>query len=223
MQIVSPSPAGIEEALAVLRDGGIIIHATETCYGIACDLRNLNALTRLFDAKKRPFTQPVSALMAKKYLEVSPRAQQIIDTYLPGPLTIILPAREDQEEKIFVCPHALIPTFSPKGGGDNPHPDLLPEGEGGTTHSTIGLRLSSHSLASTLVSRVGSPLATTSANLHGKENPYSLKDILAQYGENPPIDLFIDSGEIPIVPPSTVIEVQGEEVIVRRQGDREVR
>ncbi len=216
MIILPPTDTGIDEALQILRRGGVLIHATETCYGIACDLRNIDALKRLFEAKKRPLTQVVSALMAdqnmaERYVEISPHAKILMDAHLPGPLTIILPAKDNQEQKIFVCPESPHPTPSLRGGKTTNY--QLP-----TTNSTIGLRISSHPLASALVTRFGSPLATTSANLHGQENPYSLADILAQYGDNPPIDAFIDSGALPPVPPSTVVELQGEKVVVHRQG-----
>jgi L-threonylcarbamoyladenylate synthase len=202
MIILPPTDTGVDEAVRILQRGGVIIHATETCYGIACDLRSMDALKRLFDAKQRPYTQVVSALMAdeemtKRYLHVSPRAQELMDAHLPGPLTIILPSKEEGTEKIAVCPAPTPP-------------------------STIGLRISSHPLASLLVHRFGFPLATTSANLHGKDNPYSLADVLAQYGEHPPLDAFIDSGELPHVPPSTVIALQGEEIVVHRQGTTRV-
>ena len=64
MKIVDASDDGIQKALEVLRAGGVVAHATETCYGLACDLGNAEAVEKLFAIKKRPDAQPVSALLA---------------------------------------------------------------------------------------------------------------------------------------------------------------
>ncbi len=203
MKIIKESPAAIAEAIRILKSGGNVIHATETCYGIACDLANPDAVGKLFAVKRRPESQPVSALfssleMAKKYLTLSPRALTLAEKYLPGPLTIVLPQKPDSSP-IFTTPST--------------HYSLH------TTHST-GLRLSSHPFAQKLAEAFGGPIATTSANLHGKPNPYSVQDIFTQWNDMEPLpDLVIDSGPLPVSPPSTVIEVHGETVRVLRQGE----
>ncbi len=87
----------------------------------------------------------------------------------------------------------------------------------------IGVRISSHPLAAELVRRFGSPIATTSANLHGKDNPYSVEDIQNQFaGSMPQPDLVLDSGVLPLAPPSTVVAVIGNEIKVLRQGSLKI-
>lgn len=183
----------LDQALSTLNDAGIVAHATETCYGLACDLTNPDAVQRLFDAKKRPYDMPVSALFASleqatQYLEWNELADQLARDHLPGPLTIILRQKHD-------TPHQLFPSPSP-----SPSP-------------TVGLRLSPHETALALVTAFGKPIATTSANLHGKPSPYSVEEITAE------ADLVIDDGVLPEAPPSTVVDASDGALHVLRSGD----
>lgn len=182
-----------------IQSGRVLAHATETCYGLACDLRSLMPVERLFDMKKRPHDQPVSALFpsldaAEIYVDFSPKARELAAKYLPGALALVLPRKADA-------------------------PPLFVTASGGGMDPWIGVRVSSHPMAGLVASAAGAPLATTSANLHGEKEPYSVDDLRAQYEPQEfwP-DLTIDSGTIPVVPPSTVVQVIGDELRVLRQG-----
>lgn len=198
MQILPFSSAALEEALNVLRSGGVIAHATETCYGLACDLRNTDAVKKLFAIKQRPDAQPVSGLFASTdeaatFVAWNEKAAELAAQYLPGPLTIILPLKPDA---------GLFPT--PAGG------------------STLGVRVSSHPHALALAKAFGGPLSTSSANIHGQPNPYSAEDIRMQFEHaafTP--DLVLDGGQLPQTPPSTIVDLanNGE---TRRQGNLQV-
>lgn len=189
VRILPADSTGIDEALVVLRSGGIIAHATETCYGFACDLANPKAVKRLFQLKKRSVDQPVSALFAsideaKKYVIWNARAEELAKEHLPGPLTLILPLRTDAPP-IFITPINRI-----------------------TNQRAVGLRISSNSFTQQLIESFGSPLSTTSANLHGQPNPYSTEDIVSQFpNASVQPDLILDSGALKKVPPSTVIDL----------------
>lgn len=206
IDIIHASNAGITRALAILHSGGVIAHATETCYGLACDLSNPSAVAKLFDIKRRSYDQPVSALFpsieeAQQYVEFSPKALDLAGKYLPGPLTLVLPRKKNAQSLIHVCP-PLLTTH-----------DQLPT-------TPIGIRISSHPLATELSSRFGKPIATTSANLHGHPNPYSPADIMSQFMNVEFVpDLVLDSGALPIASASTVVAVDGEKVTVLRQGE----
>lgn len=188
MELIPATPDGIPRALEILQAGGVVAHATETCYGLACDLSNEKAVANLFAIKKRPDTQPVSALFAsiedaKVYVEWNDQAEKLAREQLPGPLTIVLKIRQD-------APKTLYPT--PSGG------------------ETIGVRISSHPLAQELVSRFGSPISTTSANLHGEPNPYAAREIEDQFvamGLRP--DAIVNSGMLERRKSSTVIDLSG--------------
>jgi L-threonylcarbamoyladenylate synthase len=187
-------PAAVDAAVAVLKAGGVIVHPTETCYGLCADLTNPAAVERLFALKERPRGQPVSGLFAsveaaKAWVEWTDEAERLAAEHLPGPLTLILPIRPD-------APARLLP--SPEGG------------------STLGVRVSSHPFALALAAAYGAPISTTSANRHGEPNPYSLEDLQRTWPQDGP-DLLLDGGTLPPVPPSTVMDLtKGGEV--RRQG-----
>lgn len=199
MRVLRVSPAAISEALSVLARGGVVIHATETCYGIACDLANPAAVRKLFAVKNRPENQPVSALFssveaAAAFIDLSPRALALAKKHLPGPLTLVLPRK---------APASLWVTVS--GNGKDP---------------MVGVRISSHPLAMELAQKFGKPIATTSANLHGEANPYSVADLEAQFSSaTTQPDLILDGGSLPVTPPSTVVEIKNGEIRVLREGN----
>ncbi|MDD5041122.1 MAG: L-threonylcarbamoyladenylate synthase [Candidatus Peribacteraceae bacterium] len=199
MLILPASSQAITQALEILSQGGIVAHATETCYGFACDLSNPAAVQKLFAIKNRSSDQPVSALLpsveeAKKYVEWNDRAEALAQSHLPGPLTLILPLREDAPQ-IFPTPYALRP---------NP---------------TLGSRISSHPLAMELATRFGRPLSTTSANLHGEPSPYTAQEIERQFASSAvQPGLILDSGDLPPAPPSTIIDLSTGDTRTKRQG-----
>ncbi|MFH0769774.1 MAG: L-threonylcarbamoyladenylate synthase [Candidatus Peregrinibacteria bacterium] len=202
MQVLPLSAQAIAQALNILNEGGIVAHATETCYGFACDLTNPEAVQKLFLLKKRPFDQPVSALFpsvaeAKKYVEWNDEAEKLAREFLPGPLTLILPKRPTSQE-LFI-----VPAQSSKL----------------KAQSSVGIRISSHPLATELACRFGRPLSTTSANVHGRTNTYSVKEITAQWThEKIKPDIIIDSGHLLFIPPSKIIDLSHGTHTVLRKG-----
>ncbi len=192
MRIIDVSALGPErsvaEAVAVLRAGGTVAHATETCYGLACDLTNPAAVRKLFIAKNRSFEQPVSALFptvaaAEAYVRFSAESLALAQTRLPGPTTLILPVRSDAAHVFFVT------------ANDEPA-------------ASAGVRVSSHPLACLLAQTYGLPLSTTSANRHGLPPAYhvsALREQWLEHAETAP-DLCLDEGMLPLRPPSTIID-----------------
>lgn len=190
MRVLPLTSKTIDLAIFVLKEGGIVVHPTETCYGLACDLTNPSAVARLFDLKKRAPNQPVSALFpsqeeAELYSVWNSRARELAEKHLPGPLTLILPLRTD-------APYQLYPTSTSV-----------------ERSTTIGVRISSHPLAQELVKRFGKPISTTSANIHGQPAAYTPDEILSQFLDDLPNILLLDGGHLPLRPPSTIIDLTG--------------
>ena len=159
---------------------------------------------------------PVSALFssieqAKEYVKWNNRAQELAEKHLPGALTVILPTKESVD--IFVTPEE----------GNYSRPSLPTEatGEAGAKvgPSTVGCRISSHPLAQSLVEAFGSPMSTTSANIHGKPEVYSTEELANQL-ENQEYtpDLVIDSGDLPRNASSTIVRIEGDAIEVLREG-----
>jgi L-threonylcarbamoyladenylate synthase len=136
----TPDPAYLERAAGVLRRGGILAYPTETLYGLGVDPFQEGVLEKLRLLKERPPNRPVSILVRDMEMleevvrDISPRARRILEAFLPGPLTAVLPAR----------PHL---------------PFLLTAGT-----EKIGVRISSHPLLSSLFEHFPHPITTTSAN-----------------------------------------------------------
>jgi L-threonylcarbamoyladenylate synthase len=221
LRTLPASNTAIEEALKILRDGGIVAHATETCYGFACDLTNPNAVVRLFTIKQRPADQPVSALFpsvdeAKRYVEWNERAEELAKKFLPGPLTLILPIHPDAPCKLFLTQQQTTNSKQRANQLTSKRAnERIPANE-----LTIGIRVSSHTLATQLALKFGRPLSTTSANLHGKPNPYSAEEIVEQYRrEEFQPDLILDSGALAPTSPSTVMDLTDENLGTRRKGE----
>ena len=98
-----PEPDKIAEAARVIRQGGLVIFPTETVYGIAADSNNPKAMERLKKVKHRTDNKRFSILVAQRGIidnytsYTEPNLYKLIDKYWPGPLTVIVPAKEEGE------------------------------------------------------------------------------------------------------------------------------
>lgn len=139
------------EAVAALRRGGVVVYPTETLYGLGADALDSAAVDRVLDLKRRQPDNPISVLVADPEMlrslvaDIPPDAQRLIDAFWPGPLTLVLPAR-------------------------NTLPAPLLNGTGG-----IAVRISSQPIATRLVKALGHPVTATSANPSGKEPARTLE------------------------------------------------
>jgi L-threonylcarbamoyladenylate synthase len=99
-----PEEPLINEAAAVLKNGGLVAFPTETVYGIAANVLNKDTVDRLYEIKKRPKNKPFSVHIADfdslKQLGIvfSNDAERVAKRYWPGPLTLV--AFNDKKEKI---------------------------------------------------------------------------------------------------------------------------
>ncbi len=180
----------VQEAALHLRKGEVVAHPTETCYGLAVDIFQRNAVERLYKMKQMSLMKPVSILVssleqAQEYGEFSPKAIELAQKYWPGPFTIVVPRK------------AMLPIWI------NP----------GT--ETVGFRVSPNKKTRELLESFGGAVTTTSANVHGQPEAYTVKDFLAQ-GLNP--DYILDDGQLAANPPSTIVKVLGNEVELIRAG-----
>ena len=96
-----PEREKIARCAGIVRQGGLVIFPTETVYGIAADVNNPEALKRLRKVKRRSEDKPFTVMISQKEAPIfysgsrDPRVFKLIDRYWPGPLTVILPAREE--------------------------------------------------------------------------------------------------------------------------------
>jgi L-threonylcarbamoyladenylate synthase len=136
----------VRAAAAVLRRGGLVAYPTETFYALGALARDAGAVERLAHAKGRPETKPLPLIAAdraavEEVAVVLGPAARLAELFWPGPLTLVLPARE-----------GVAPAITAGTG-------------------TVGIRVPGSDLARALARAAGSPLVATSANLDGAPPP----------------------------------------------------
>jgi len=185
----------ISKAQKVLRQQGLIIYPTETCYGAGVDATNQTAVNKLLAYKSRREGKPLSIAvtsrsMASNYVKLNTSAINLYQKFLPGPLTVI-----------------------------SKNKGLLAHGVASETN-TVGIRIPDYPLIMKIISQLKKPLTATSANVSYKKHPYSIKDILNNTSKKQQnlIDLIIDAGTLPPRPASTVVDTTLDDPLILRQG-----
>ena len=98
-----PEQDKISQCARIIRQGGLVIFPTETVYGIAACLENKQAMKRLREVKKRSEEKPFSILISQRsqIFEMTscenPMLYKLIDRFWPGPLTVIVPSRDERQ------------------------------------------------------------------------------------------------------------------------------
>ncbi|MBI3784240.1 MAG: threonylcarbamoyl-AMP synthase [Deltaproteobacteria bacterium] len=188
-ELLDDAAPEVGSAARILAAGGIVVYPTETLYGLGADALNLQALERLVRLKGREPGKPISVLVSDTTMlsllvaDIPPLARRLMQRFWPGPLTIVFAASASV-------------------------PEALSGGSGG-----IGVRVSSHPVATALVRALGKPLTTPSANPAGQPPPVTIAEARGYFGKG--VDEYLDGGRLPGEPASTVVDV--------RQGLRVVR
>ncbi len=129
---------------------GLVVYPTDTLYGLGGDALSDEAILKVFEAKGREYYKPISIAVSDPDMigavaYVDEMAEEFIDEFLPGPVTVILPARKIISARLTA----------------------------GT--KKIGIRYPDHEIALELISRFDSPITATSANLSGGPDPVSIE------------------------------------------------
>lgn len=184
----------IDEAVKVMRDGGIVIFPTDTAFGIGCRMDDEKAIKRLFEIRKRPVSQATPVLFdsvntVKKYVDLfDVKVEGLMDRFWPGALTIILR-----------CDASMVPELV-RGGGEN-----------------LGVRVPDHIIPRKIVEGVGVPILGPSANFHGEKTPYKFEELDKQLIKL--VDFIVEGKTKGENLASTVIDCTEEPWRVIRQGN----
>jgi L-threonylcarbamoyladenylate synthase len=183
-------PDDSEKSAAIIRAGGIVAFPTETSYGLAVDPFNGRALNRLFTLKRRPPSKPVLVIIDRLerlgdlVCNIPAAYEPLMNRFWPGPLTLIFPA---------------LSTL----------PRLLTAGT-----ATIGVRISSHRLATRICHQAGGAVTATSANISGRRPALGAAEIQAMFGGL--VDKIVDGGVLEQAAPSTIVtELNGQLKLIR--------
>ena len=145
--------SAIKSAAEIIKSGGLVVMPTETVYGLGGDGTNPEAAAKIYAAKGRPSDNPLIIHIstpeeAEKYAYTSELYYKIADSFMPGPITVVLTAKDS------------VP-MQTRGGLD-----------------TVAVRCPSNKVANMLIEYAGVPIAAPSANLSGSPSPTSLEHVI---------------------------------------------
>lgn len=148
----------LDQAIARLKNGEVVAIPTETVYGLAADATNEAALRQIYALKQRPADNPLIVHIAEIEqiqlwaAEFPPVAQRLASAFWPGPLTLVLPAKDNVST-------------------------IVRAGE-----PTVALRIPSHPLALQLLKQSGLGLAAPSANKYTQLSPTTATHVETSLG-----------------------------------------
>ncbi|THU05155.1 threonylcarbamoyl-AMP synthase [Lampropedia puyangensis] len=195
--IAAPSDESIAQAVSALQQGQLLGLPTETVYGLAADALQPQAVAQIYQRKGRPADHPLivhvadAAGVAHFASEVPAFAQALMDTFWPGPLTLILPRRPGVGE-------------AAAAGQD-----------------TIGLRCPSHPVALRVLQAglQATPaifgLAGPSANRFGRVSPTTAQHVAEEFGDDL---LVLDGGACDVGIESTIVDCSRGQPVILRPG-----
>lgn len=189
---VNPQSRSIQQAVDILRKGGLVAYPTDSCYALGCILGNKDGLERIRKIRqlddKHHFTL-VCANFAQlgQYVDMDNRVFRAVKAATPGPYTFILPATRE-------VPKVMV------------HPKKR----------TVGVRVPDHVTALALLEALGEPLMSSTLLLPGHDEPltdgWQIQETLDHQ-----VDAVIDSGDCG-VEPTTVVNFAGGDIVVERIG-----
>ena len=183
----------LEQAAALLRNGGLVGVPTETVYGLAGNGLDEAAVRRIYEVKGRPEVKPLALMVSgaeemERYCEDVPQAAKALaERFWPGPLSIVLKARTD-----------VVPEIVRAGG------------------ETVSLRCPDHAMTLQALKLAGIPFAAPSANPSGSPSPKTADEVLSYF--NGQIDAVIDGGPCGLGRESTILDMSRVPYRILRQG-----
>lgn len=189
----NPQPRLINQVVACLKSGGVIIYPTDTIYGLGCDIFHPKAIEKICQIKQIDPAKAQLSFICKDLSHLSDYAKSIdtpmyrlLRSHLPGPFTFILPAGKAV-------------------------PKLLQ-----TKKSTVGLRVPNKSICASILEELDHPILSVSLPGEMVEEYTDPEVIFNTFGKQ--VDLVVDGGIGGMVP-STIVDCTGEEPLIIRQGE----
>ncbi len=185
-----PIITDIDDAVAILQQGGVVAVPTETVYGLAGDASSPLAVRQIYATKGRPAGHPVIVHLAREadlgqYAHVDARAEALAAAFWPGPLTLILHKQPGVPDEVT-------------GGLD-----------------TVGIRMPDHPLTQAVISRFGGGIAAPSANRFGRVSPTTAQHVCDEFGDTVHV---LDGGPCSVGIESTIVDLTQPEAALLRPG-----
>ena len=149
----------IEKGISILKQGGLVAFPTDTVYGLGACVYIQQAVEQLYQVKQRPRSMALPLLLAdtSQVSEVAEPVPEVawllINNFLPGALTLVLPK-------------------------SNSVPDIITAGE-----KTVAIRIPAHPVPVALIEGLGAPIVGTSANLSGRPSSLTADEVYSQFDD----------------------------------------
>jgi tRNA threonylcarbamoyl adenosine modification protein (Sua5/YciO/YrdC/YwlC family) len=192
----NPNPRLIRQAAELLRNGGIVVYPTDSCYALGCHLDDRDAVTRIRQIRQLD-EQHLLTLMCRDLSEISRYARvdnakfRLLKSNTPGSYTFILEATKEVPKRLQ-------------------HPK----------RSTIGIRIPDHPVALALLEELGEPMSSSTLILPEETGPLTdaekIRDLLEKQ-----VELVIDGGAVG-ADFTTVIDLTGDMPVLLRRGKGDV-
>lgn len=198
----------IAEALAVLRDGGLILYPTDTVWGIGCDATNPAAVAKVFALKRRPDSKSLVLLasdldMVARYIKVIPPIAVDLVEVNDCPMTLVYPGA--------ICGR------KPADGEEARAERHLLAWNTVAEDGSVGIRIPMMDFCRDLVARLARPLVSTSANLSGEPSPHVFAEISQEIrdGVDYVVEPYLEKGATGLASQIIKVEVDGQVTIIR--------
>ena len=188
----NPQKRLISQAADILREGGVVVYPTDSCYAIGCRIGDKDALERIRRIRHLDEGHNLTLMCEDlseiaTYAKVSNPVYRLMKAYMPGPYTFLLLATRDVPKRLQ-------------------HPK----------RKTIGVRVPDHPVIQALLIEMHEPILSTSLILPGEDMPLTdPEEINNKLGKQ--VDLILDGG-ICGIESTTVVDLAGEQPVIVRQG-----
>lgn len=191
--IYEPNEQNLNLAAQTIKNGGLVAMPTETVYGLGANVYIASAVAKIFEAKQRPFFDPLISHIAeidflKTYAQTDERIISLAQKFWPGPLTMVLKRTDNNAAIDLAC-------------------SGLPN---------IAVRMPSHPVALSLIKKSGVPIVAPSANKFKSISPTTAQHVFDSLGKR--VDMILDGGACSVGVESTIIDVTGKNIVILRAG-----
>lgn len=192
MIVLKDTHENIIKGAEIIKKGGLVAFPTETVYGLGADAFNPAAVASIFEAKQRPFFDPLIVHIAdfsdigRVTTGIDKKTYKLVEKFWPGPLTVILPKNSSV-------------------------PDIVTSGL-----DTVAVRMPRHETALTLIRESGTPIAAPSANRFSCLSPTTSRHVMEQIGNA--VQMILDGGSCAVGIESTIVKITPSGIHLLRPG-----
>ena len=193
----NPQERLVKQAAEIVRQGGVIVYPTDSCYALGCQMGNKEAMERILAIRQIDLRHHLTLMCADlselgTYAKVDNSQFRQLKAATPGAYTFILPATKEVPNR----------TLHPK-------------------RKTIGLRVPDNQIALALLAELGEPMLSCTLMLpeetEPQTDPYEIRNLLEHA-----VDLIIDGGWCGTEPTTVIDMTNGTELIRQGAGDTAV-